>query len=254
MSRFTYTVRDLALGSSTTEPAVLTEAPIRSLVVLDIPAAFNGSLWLRVGRDGPRIPAAKGTALIFDKLHEGGVFAEVSAGSVGGTGVILTSPEAMSPATPVTNVGVTEQATAANAAAALPALLKVVAGWDGVNVRPIGTTAAGAVVAVVSGSVAVSSALVSSITAQPAAANVATGQVVAGVAAATLVAARAARRAVTIKNLDAAITVYVGPATVTAANGMPLTAGQSITIATQALLQVIAASGTPTVAYVEEYD
>lgn len=86
------------------------------------------------------------------------------------------------------------------------------------------------------------------------AANMGHNQVAASTDAATLVAARAGRRSVTIKNLDAAIVVYVGKATVTAGNGMPLKAGESISIDWTGLIQVIAASGTPTVAYLETYD
>lgn len=86
------------------------------------------------------------------------------------------------------------------------------------------------------------------------AANIATGQVAASTTAATLVAARATRRGVLIKNLDAAIKVYVGPATVTAANGMELKAGESFVVDWTGLIQVIAASGTPAVAYLETYD
>lgn len=86
------------------------------------------------------------------------------------------------------------------------------------------------------------------------AANMANGQVTTSTTAATAVAARATRRSVTIKNTDTSITVYIGIATVTSSNGMPLKAGESISIDTTALVQVIAASGTPVVAYVETYD
>ena len=89
---------------------------------------------------------------------------------------------------------------------------------------------------------------------QKGASTLANGQVAASTTAGTLVASRATRRRVTIKNTDGTITVYVGIATVSAANGMPLLAGESITFDTTALVQVISASGTPTVAYVEEYD
>lgn len=86
------------------------------------------------------------------------------------------------------------------------------------------------------------------------AANFATGQVATSTTAATFVAARATRRAVTLKNLDTSITVYIGPATVTSANGMPLKAGESISVDWVGLIQVIAASGTPTVAYADTWD
>jgi hypothetical protein len=86
------------------------------------------------------------------------------------------------------------------------------------------------------------------------AANLANGQVTASGTAATLVAARATRRYVTVKNTDAVITVYVGAATVTSANGMPLLAGESISLDFNGLVQVLAASGAPVVAYAEVYD
>lgn len=89
---------------------------------------------------------------------------------------------------------------------------------------------------------------------QTGAANVATGQVASSTTAGTLLAARTTRRGATFKNLDSSITVYIGPATVTAGNGMQLKAGESISVDTRALVQVIAASGTPTVAYIETYD
>jgi hypothetical protein len=94
----------------------------------------------------------------------------------------------------------------------------------------------------------------SAITAFRGAANYANGQVTASTTAATLKAANSTRRSIAIKNIDSAITIYVGGATVTASNGMPLKAGESISIDTTALIQVIAASGSPVVAYFETYD
>lgn len=86
------------------------------------------------------------------------------------------------------------------------------------------------------------------------AANYANGQVAATTTAATLVASRATRRSVTIRNTDAAISVYIGKATVTSGNGMLLKAGEQVNLDTTALIQVISASGTPSVAYFETYD
>ena len=84
--------------------------------------------------------------------------------------------------------------------------------------------------------------------------NTANGQVTASTAAATLKAANSTRRSIAIVNTDASITVYVGIATVTAGNGFPLKAGQSMSIDSTALIQVIAVSGSPVVAYLETYD
>lgn len=89
----------------------------------------------------------------------------------------------------------------------------------------------------------------------PGAANYANGQVATSTTAGTLIAARATRRSVLFRNLDATISVYIGAASpLTSSTGMLLKAGESVTVDTTALIQVIAASGTPTVAYVETYD
>lgn len=84
--------------------------------------------------------------------------------------------------------------------------------------------------------------------------NMANGQVTASGTAGTLVASRATRRYVTVKNLDTSLTVYIGIATVTAGNGMPLKGGESVSLDFTGLIQVIAASGSPIVAYAEVYD
>lgn len=85
------------------------------------------------------------------------------------------------------------------------------------------------------------------------AANTANGQVSIS-SAATIITSRALRRYVIIRNLDTAISGYVGIATVTTANGMLVKAQESIRIDSQALIQGIAASGTITFAYIEFYD
>lgn len=89
---------------------------------------------------------------------------------------------------------------------------------------------------------------------QVGAAHAANGQITTSTAASTAVAARGSRRTVIIKNIDTTITVYIGIATVTAANGMELKAGESIALDTTALIQVIAVSGSPKIAYIETYD
>lgn len=86
------------------------------------------------------------------------------------------------------------------------------------------------------------------------AANVASSQVAASTTAGTLVIARPTRRSCLVRNLDTSISVYIGPATVTAGNGMLLKPGESVPITAVTLWQVIAASGTPTVAVLDEYD
>lgn len=86
------------------------------------------------------------------------------------------------------------------------------------------------------------------------AANLATSQGAASTTAGTLAAARATRRSILIRNLDAAITIYVGPATVTAGNGFPILPGEGIPFSWVGLIQVIAASGTPAYALADEFD
>lgn len=73
--------------------------------------------------------------------------------------------------------------------------------------------------------------------------------------AATLAVARTNRNRVIITN-NSNQTVFVGPATVTAANGYPVGVGYTLTLQTIALVQCIIASGTATadVAVVEEYE
>ena len=72
---------------------------------------------------------------------------------------------------------------------------------------------------------------------------------------ATLVAARDTRKRLVITN-NSNTTVYVGPATVSTANGYPIGGGYTLTLYTTILVQCIIASGTASadVACVEEYD
>jgi len=84
--------------------------------------------------------------------------------------------------------------------------------------------------------------------------NLTSSQVALSTTAGTIAIARATRRSVLIRNLDTAINVYVGPATVTAANGMLIKPGESVPYTWIGLIQGIAASGTPSVAIADEYD
>lgn len=86
------------------------------------------------------------------------------------------------------------------------------------------------------------------------AAHLANSQVATSTTAATLFIARATRVGCLVRNLDTTISVYIGKTTVTAGNGMVLKAGESVVLSTQELVQVIAASGTPTVAIADEYN
>lgn len=84
----------------------------------------------------------------------------------------------------------------------------------------------------------------------------ATAQYTPTAAAATLIAARETRKSVVIVN-GSNVDIFVGPATVTTANGIRVSAGASLTINTTALIQSISSSITGLVGVVytlETYD
>ena len=84
--------------------------------------------------------------------------------------------------------------------------------------------------------------------------NFATGQLTTSTTSTQLVALRATRRSIAIRNIDAAINIYYGPGTVTSSNGALLKPGESQPVDTSAAINVISASGTPIVNYIETYD
>ena len=88
----------------------------------------------------------------------------------------------------------------------------------------------------------------------PGAIQAAPSQVTASITASTLVIARKTRTSCLVRNTDATISVYIGTATVTSANGMILKAGESVVITGQNLWQVIAASGSPVIAIIDEFN
>jgi hypothetical protein len=84
----------------------------------------------------------------------------------------------------------------------------------------------------------------------------ATGQVTVTAAAATLLAARETRKSATILN-NSNVTIYIGPATVTVANGFALAPGAAVDISFTGLLQQITSSVTGltgVTCYSEVYD
>ena len=83
-------------------------------------------------------------------------------------------------------------------------------------------------------------------------ATIATGQVAPTGTAGTLIAARTGRKSVTFYN-SGAVNVWIGPATVTTANGLLLIPGASYTSYSEALWQAITSSGTGAIGYAEEY-
>lgn len=82
---------------------------------------------------------------------------------------------------------------------------------------------------------------------------IANGQVAPTGTAGTLVAARETRARLILLNAGT-VDVYVGVATVTAANGFKLAPGASVTLHTTALVQGITDGDTGEVHYIEEYD
>lgn len=84
--------------------------------------------------------------------------------------------------------------------------------------------------------------------------NLSTTQVTASTSAATLAIARPTRTSVLFRNLDSAISVYIGKATVSSSNGTLLKAGESVSFTSVGLIQVIAASGSPVVSVADEYN
>lgn len=84
--------------------------------------------------------------------------------------------------------------------------------------------------------------------------SIATNQVSVTTTAGTVVAARAGRRSLLIVN-HGTTDVYLGPATVTTANGLllPGVKGASVSIPTTALVQGIVATGSVTVSFIEVF-
>lgn len=100
----------------------------------------------------------------------------------------------------------------------------------------------------------VSGAVTAGITSIDGEGSIASAQVSVTTTAATVVASRAGRRSLLIVN-HGTTDVWLGPATVTAVNGvlLPGVKGASISIPTTALVQGIVASGTQTVSYIEVF-
>ena len=69
-----------------------------------------------------------------------------------------------------------------------------------------------------------------------------------------IVTARSGRKRLILKNIDTSIVIYIGHSSgVTSGTGMPLAAGESIALESDADVYAIAASSTPTIAYIEEF-
>lgn len=73
-------------------------------------------------------------------------------------------------------------------------------------------------------------------------------------AAEVILIARPTRHRAVIKNIDAAITIYVGEDSgVTSANGMEVKFGESVEVRGTGEWYGIAASGTPSIAIIDEF-
>jgi hypothetical protein len=87
------------------------------------------------------------------------------------------------------------------------------------------------------------------------AANLATAQVnLNGATQVAIAAARPTRKSVVFQNLDAAITMYVGPTGVTSSTGVPIAAGGGRSFTWAGQFFAVSASGTPTISVSDEYD
>ena len=69
-----------------------------------------------------------------------------------------------------------------------------------------------------------------------------------------VLAAKNTRTRAVFKNLDTSITIYLGTGTVSSSTGIPLLAGESIALHTKGAIKALSASGTPSLAIVDEYD
>lgn len=87
------------------------------------------------------------------------------------------------------------------------------------------------------------------------ASSAASGQVAVDTTADLVANLRATRRSITVKNLSATITAYIGSTNgVTTANGMELKPGESISIDFTGTIYGITGSSNATIAYLESYD
>lgn len=223
-----------------------------------------GSTWNihadNLGPNGGRLPnqgtqvGGKGADGNFHFLSVDNTGALNVVGLGGGSGGAVTVADGAD----VTQGANADAAVAAGAAGTISAKLRRISTDIGTNATNTGTIATNTgTTATNTSTIATNQTngnLLTQVTRQIGAANYANGQVTATTTAGTLKTATATRRSIMIKNTDAAITVYIGAATVTAANGVPLKAGESIAVDTTALIQVISASGTPVVAYMETSD
>jgi len=189
-----------------------------------------------------------------------------------GTSAIATLPVSLAtaPSTPVTNVGtfatqstlqagtagigkltanagVTIGAVEIATAQTLATVTTVGAVTALTNALPAGTNAIGKLAA--NSGVDIGDVDVLSVAPPP---SFSTGQVAPTTSAGTVVIARPTRRIVNIANRGA-VTVFLGPATVTTANGYSLLAGEAKDFVTGALIQGITASGTGSLHVADEY-
>lgn len=85
------------------------------------------------------------------------------------------------------------------------------------------------------------------------AANLAVAQVATATSQVAAAIARPTRSTVLFRNLDASITIYVGPTGVTSSNGVPILPGAGQSFTWVGAFFAVSASGTPTLLVTDEY-
>jgi len=86
------------------------------------------------------------------------------------------------------------------------------------------------------------------------AANLATAQVATATSQVAAAIARPTRKSIVFQNLDAAITIYVGPTGITSSTGVPIPPGGGRSFTWAGQFFAVSASGTPVLSVSDEYD
>lgn len=84
--------------------------------------------------------------------------------------------------------------------------------------------------------------------------TIATAQATLSTTASQISALNSARRGIIVRNVDAAISIYVGATGVTSSTGFLVKAGETVSVTTTAAIFAVAASGTPVVNILTEND
>lgn len=84
--------------------------------------------------------------------------------------------------------------------------------------------------------------------------NLSTTQVATATTQVSLANSRPTRKSIVFENLDAAITIYVGPTGITSSTGYPIPFGQARVFTWTGQFFAVSASGTPLMAVSDEFD